>query len=304
MRGTLACLGVVGCSAALLFANPTREDKPAGPPVKDEEAAAYATQLTEIGRFISQQYYLEISETDLIAAGLRGLYEAAGVAAPPRLSAELKSAAEHGDYALRKLIAQTRRSLGKPEPLQDTGAIYVSLRAMLQKLDPFSAVLRGPEMAQLTPVETIKGFGLELVSDSRDARQVIRSVIPGGPAQRLGLRPGDQITHLNGKPVVAGETPPITQWKTDAVRLTLARPGGKYPLKATLKSDIFRPEMVLGVRRKEDNSWDYFIDPERRIAHIRVTFLSAASAEELARVLKSLEEANLRGLILDFRWCP
>ena len=87
MRGMLACLGVVGCSAALLLANPTREDKPAGPPVKDQEAAAYATQLTEIGRFISQQYYLEISETDLIVAGLRGLHEAAGVAAPPRLSA-------------------------------------------------------------------------------------------------------------------------------------------------------------------------------------------------------------------------
>ena len=304
MRGMLACLGVVGCSAALLLANPTREDKPAGPPVKDQEAAAYATQLTEIGRFISQQYYLEISETDLIVAGLRGLHEAAGASAPPRLSAEVKAAAGHGDYALRKVIVQTRRSLGNPEPLQDTGAIYVSLRAMLQKLDPFSAVLRGPEMAQLTPVETVKGFGLELVSDSRDARQVIKSVIPGGPAQRLGLRPGDQITHLNGKPVVAGETPPLTQWKTDTARLTLARPGGKYPLKATLKSDIFRPEMVLGVMRKEDNSWDYFIDPERRIAHIRVNFLSAARAVELARVLKSLEEANLRGLILDFRWCP
>ena len=100
MRGMLACLGVVGCSAALLLANPTREDKLAGPPVKDQEAAAYATQLTEIGRFISQQYYLEISETDLIVAGLRGLHEAAGIAAPPRLSAEVKAAAGHGDYAL------------------------------------------------------------------------------------------------------------------------------------------------------------------------------------------------------------
>jgi carboxyl-terminal processing protease len=304
MRGTLACLGVVGCSAALLLANPTREEKRAGPPIRDEEAAVYATQLKELSHFISEQYYLEIAETDLLAAGLRGLYEAAGVAAPPRLSAEVQSAAGHGDYALRKLIAHARRSLGNPGPLQDTGAIYVSLRAMMQKLDPFSAVLRGPEMDQLRPIETVKGFGLELVSESPDAKQVIKSVIPGGPAQRIGLRPGDQITHLNGEPVVAGETPPVTHWKTDMVRLTLARPGGKYPLKATLKSDIFRPEMVLGISRKEDNSWDYFIDPERRIAHIRVTFLSAASAEELARVLRSLEEAKLRGLILDFRWCP
>jgi carboxyl-terminal processing protease len=62
---------------------------------------------------------------------------------------------------------------------------------------------------------------------------------------------------------------------------------------------------VQGVIRGRDNSWDYWVDPRRRIAHVRVVTLARHTAQELERVLKQLDGgAGLGGLILDLRWCP
>jgi carboxyl-terminal processing protease len=58
------------------------------------------------------------------------------------------------------------------------------------------------------------------------------------------------------------------------------------------------------VRRRANNAWDYFVDPRRRVAHIRLATLGKGTAEELHDVLIALEEEKLQGLILDLRWCP
>src|SRR5438552_1224113 len=56
--------------------------------------------------------------------------------------------------------------------------------------------------------------------------------------------------------------------------------------------------------RGPDNSWDYFLDHQRRIAHVRIGFLDYGTSAELARVLSELTAAGMRGLILDLRWSP
>jgi carboxyl-terminal processing protease len=71
-----------------------------------------------------------------------------------------------------------------------------------------------------------------------------------------------------------------------------------------LERRLFHTETVFGVRRKNNNTWDYWIDPERRIAQIRIGPLREDSAGELREVLAKLSEAGMRGLLLDLRWCP
>ena len=133
---------------------------------------------------------------------------------------------------------------------------------------------------------------------------VIKSVIPGSPAQKGGLRPGDQITHINSQPANTAMATAVTFTKLHTVDLTLLRPLRKSPIKASLKSAVFSRETVLGVMRRPDNSWEYCLDREHKIAQIRIATLDAGVSDEVARVLKYLGEANMRGLILDLRWCP
>src|SRR5262249_36642743 len=66
----------------------------------------------------------------------------------------------------------------------------------------------------------------------------------------------------------------------------------------------FRPETVLGTRRREDGSWDYWVDKKKRIAHLRITSLAPGTADELRNVVAELVENGLAGLVLDLRWCP
>jgi carboxyl-terminal processing protease len=88
------------------------------------------------------------------------------------------------------------------------------------------------------------------------------------------------------------------------VRLTLLRPGQGAARAVVLRRERFHPETVLGVTRRDNNSWDYFLDPGRRVAHVRVATLGPGTAEELHDVITRLREDGLRGLVLDLRWCP
>ena len=63
-------------------------------------------------------------------------------------------------------------------------------------------------------------------------------------------------------------------------------------------------ETVLGVRRKADDSWDYFADPQKRIAYVRLTAFSRDTAGQLRKVLAEMTRKKLGGLILDLRFNP
>jgi carboxyl-terminal processing protease len=82
------------------------------------------------------------------------------------------------------------------------------------------------------------------------------------------------------------------------------RPGTKGARQVTLEAENFRPETVLGVVRRADNTWEYLADRENRIAHVRIAALNHGTAEDFLQVLTALQAEGLRGLILDLRWCP
>jgi carboxyl-terminal processing protease len=303
MRWPLACLCILLSGGLVLLANPVRDDRPEGPPLERHEAANYATQLNEVSRFVVEQYVRPVVRADLITAALKGLYEAAGRPVPRLLAAEVRKATA-SETQLLLYLARTRESLGNPEVLRGTRALLVSLQALAESLDPYCGVLTGTELNRTRSTEPSRSIGLDLLDTSGAARLVVKSVAPGGPAQKAGIRPGDQITHMDGRSTGDRPLDPTHLFQADQVQLTLVRPGRAWPRTVTLKPDIFRAETVLGVMRKEDNSWDYWIDPVHRIAHVRITALDFDTHDELTQVLLELQAAKLRGLILDLRWCP
>jgi carboxyl-terminal processing protease len=196
---------------------------------------------------------------------------------------------------------------------------------MTSILDPHSGVLTAAEYRRnAAPEEFVEGLGLDLEPYGGVGPLLVGVVVPGSPAQRGGLRPGDRITHVNEKAIADYPTgqsavealfgvrrhapredldaPLVVPPQSVTVRYR--RPGMEGDRQVELVTQRYRPESVFGVRRLADNSWDYWLDRKAGLAQVRLGSLGVGAADELREVLLRLESDGLRGLVLDLRACP
>jgi carboxyl-terminal processing protease len=218
-------------------------------------------------------------------------------------------------------IASIRLSLGDPESLRGKRALFASVRGMIRVLDPYCSLVTEEEAMRALFHEENTNFGLAL-DKTKTRPLVIGAVAPGGPAQKAGLRPGDVITHIDDEELgestsgpalklLAGQQLPTPRFSTivpvilgpDSVKLTIRPREGGRSRTLSLKRETFELETILGVARNRDNSWNYWIDRNKRIAHVRISTFRAETGKELRTVLERLDgDGGIGGIILDFRW--
>jgi carboxyl-terminal processing protease len=319
MRRPLACLLLVLGAGVVFAAGRILDRTPAAnrPSSETTEAQNYAQQMLYVLNQVAEQYVRPVSRAELAGAALHGMYDAVRVPAPAGLDRDVRRATT--DQALLALLARTRDALGNAEELHESNALLASCRALTRCLDPHSAVVTGPELRRGSGVDEQQGIGVELEDSVGVGPLRIKAVLPGGPAQQAGLRPGDEITELDGEsvqgmpsevallrcnflpggpPVNPDDPPPAT------IRVGTRRPGSGEARTVTLERREWQPETVLGVRRRPDNPWDYWLDRPGGVALARLANLGNGTALELREVLTGLQADRVRGLVLDLRWCP
>jgi carboxyl-terminal processing protease len=182
-------------------------------------------------------------------------------------------------------------------------------RGLSQYLDPHSAYINAEEYKQSQ--KTIEGaFGGVGIKISWDPQRgiFVESPMVGTPAYRAGVQPEDIITKIDGKVT-------DTMKLHDAVSLIQGEPGSKVTLTVLHKGgekavdlEMTRAKIeihsILGDVRSEDNEWDYMIDPDSKIAYVRLTAFSKTTIEELTHVVEKLQKDGLKGLVLDLRNNP
>jgi carboxyl-terminal processing protease len=311
MNRFLAGLSVMLWVGPLPADEERKQPKPAVPPLPRAEAAAFAQHLDVAIHIIVEDYVRPVSRHQLLLAALTGLYEAARVPIPASLSADVQNAKT--EQQRLELIVRSREKLGNRSALQGSKALEVGVRAMCRLLDPYCQWVAWNEGVPELRGRAMSPFGFDLEMQPGIAALVVRRVEPGSPAQKNGLRPGDRITHVNGRLVDEAAfqllqhllltDSPSPNRPTEAA-LAVVRPGSEDARKITLSPEDFLPESVFGVIRQEDNSWDFMLDREHQIAQVRIGSLAQGTSEELQQVLTDLKAKGVRGLILDLRWCP
>jgi carboxyl-terminal processing protease len=138
------------------------------------------------------------------------------------------------------------------------------------------------------------GIGVQL--DLQDGRLVVVAPIPGSPAARAGLRPGDVITHvdgwaLDGVDLLAGSAA-IRGPRGTTVTLRVVRPGAPEPLLFTIERAAIRVASVEARRLDDD------------LAYLRVSRFGTDTAAEVAEALRSFVAADVAGVVLDLRNNP
>ena len=172
-----------------------------------------------------------------------------------------------------------------------------SIRGLLQALDDPYASFLNAEQYQVES-QDFKGFfeGIGAHVSMRDGQLVIIAPMQGSPAEKAGIRPGDEILAING-----GSTAQITL--LEAVSKIRGKKGTSVDL---LVLHLNQPEpltitVIRGVIPLDSVRLTMLADG---VGHLRIFSFGDKTNEELEKALKEFKDAEGAGLVLDLRNNP
>ena len=194
-----------------------------------------------------------------------------------------------------------------------------AIQAIVGRLDPAGRFFRSNDMAFLSATELtqanesiqqkIGGIGVMLKVDDATHEVVVGTPLPGSPALRGGLRAGDRVLEIEGNGLPRGKeletaVKLLRGAPGSAVSLAVKRAGSDRLLGIELVRDTVRLQSVKGDRYKEDATWEFMLDEQRKIGYVRLTQVGNQSAKEMEAALLELKERGIKALILDLRNNP
>ncbi len=221
-----------------------------------------------------------------------------------------------GDYTffdplIEIKAAVSRRFVDAPdEDAMQLGAIQGMLEALN---DPYTEYVPPTDTREFNKDLTgdFVGIGVQIVT--RDGWLTVITPLEDTPAFKAGIMPDDRIVEIEGTStfgktgdecvdLLAGEP-------GKPVSIVVERAGERIPI--TLMRERILARTVKGFHFDGDEgggggSWRYHIDPDRRIAYLRLTQFTPTSAAELRDALLAIgaDRGEVSGLILDLRWNP
>jgi carboxyl-terminal processing protease len=172
-----------------------------------------------------------------------------------------------------------------------------AIEGMLSELDPHSQYLDGLEYEDLMVSTRGEFGGLGILISFRDNYPTVMSPIDGTPAQRAGIRGGDQIVEIEGQSTEG--------WTVDkAVGMLRGEPGTKvtFRLRHAGQNDSTEYTLVREVINVSTVPYSGMV--KEGVGYMRVSNFAQKTAQEMEDALKALEAKGMRQLILDFRSNP
>ncbi|GAA4858041.1 S41 family peptidase [Luteimonas vadosa] len=185
------------------------------------------------------------------------------------------------------------------DPVDDKALMHSAIRGLLLDLDPHSAYLERPDAEAFDEGTTgaYDGIGVE-VMQLPDGKLRVIAPIDDTPADKAGIKAGDTIVAVDGKPLVPSDNDgpgPLRGKPGTAVRLTILRDGADKPLDIEVQRQTIRVASVRG--RMLEPGYGY----------VRIAAFQVDSAADFQRVLARLQReagGKLQGLVLDLRSNP
>jgi len=180
------------------------------------------------------------------------------------------------------------------QPLDDTELMRGAIDGMMNALGDQHSSYMNPqdyEAANASVEGSYEGIGAYV--DTTTEYLTITSPIPGSPAERAGLRPGDQVVKIDGEDMT-GIDAEVARLKVlgpanTVVHLTIFREG---------ESDFLEFEITREVISLASATGEML---DGGIAYVQVTTFGSKTMPELLDTLKDVMAQNPKGIILDLR---
>jgi len=183
------------------------------------------------------------------------------------------------------------------EPPNAKQVTHASIQGMLHTLDPHSNYMDEAEFRSLREDQRGTFYGIGAMIQQQPDGVVITSIVRGGPAEKMGLRPGDTFKDIDGKTAEGLSSAQVVQRlrgdKGTVVEVSVQRPG----YAETLKFSITRAEIP-------SNSIYYSFMLTPTTGFITVKDFGETTSEEFQKAITSLKRQGMKELILDLRYNP
>jgi carboxyl-terminal processing protease len=183
------------------------------------------------------------------------------------------------------------------EPVSDDRLMRAAVHGLLLDLDPHSTYFdrSAAEDFDQNSRGAYEGIGVELQRQEDGTLKVV-AAIDDTPAAKAGIKAGDIIVAIDGKPFRPDEgdsSAPLRGPAGSKVVLTIFRKGAKKPLDVTVTRETIH---ITSVRSR-------LLEPG--FGYVRVAAFQADTAADFEKALDRLKAGGkLRGLVIDLRSNP
>ncbi|QFK72843.1 PDZ domain-containing protein [Pradoshia sp. D12] len=175
-----------------------------------------------------------------------------------------------------------------------------AIKGMLGELkDPYSVYMDEETSSQFqqTLDSRFQGIGAEI--SFMDGKFIIVSPFKNSPAERSGIKPGDEIIRIDSKDVKGLELYDVVSLIRGKigtkVTIDIKRNGNDQPITFLVERDEIPIETIhTAIKKVRD----------KKIGYIQITSFSEETAEDFLEDLKGLEEDKVDGLLIDVRGNP
>lgn len=314
---------------------------PATNPADDEADADILTDWTETLRGVKadmlwdalvdihEQYFREVSYKTLMEGGIKGLRAVVTTEGLEKTFAGLK------DESKKTAFLEALDELDKQALQADAGNERLVLRNALAKLnsvnsatvnlpeevlvsefadgafgelDPFSSMIWPSDLADFTKQTQgeFSGVGIQIQTDE-DGNLKVATPLEDSPAYEAGIKAGDIITHIDGRKTkgisLTQAVKLITGPENTRVRLTIKSPDGRTK-EYTIRRQTIKVASIKGWMHQPGGGWSYFVDPDQKIAYVRITNFTKTTGEDFGRAVDEMRAQGARGIIMDLRYNP
>lgn len=178
-------------------------------------------------------------------------------------------------------------------------AAYDALRAALEELqDPYTRFLDPEQYKSLTSQTRgeLSGVGMRLRYDETLKHIVVEQPIPGSPALKAGIQPGDVVLQIDGK-----STEGMTV--SEAADLIRGDVDSSVTIQFQRQSEVFERTIVRAQVEIPSVEYTRQTEGNRDIGYIRLSQFTSHAAREMREAIRTLTP-EVDGFVLDLRGNP
>jgi carboxyl-terminal processing protease len=179
------------------------------------------------------------------------------------------------------------------QPVDDTALVKGAIDGMMKSLGDQYSTYMDPSTYN-SALESLQGYeGIGAVVDTSGPYVKIADLIPGSPAEKAGLKPGDEIIRVDGVD--------MTGVDTKEARDKIVGPAGSHvrlSIRRTGEADLLEFDIV---RAKVDPIVVESGMLTGNIGYIHLILFADTSGAQIQNAISTLLEDNPVGLILDLR---
>lgn len=199
---------------------------------------------------------------------------------------------------VRKVMTITNENYVDPKATAYGDLAHAAIHGMVESLDPHSEFLEAKDFSELEEDLSGEFGGVGIQVELRDAKIIVVAPMPGTPADKAGIRRGDEIRSIDGKPVAGNPGMDLVVAHLrgkphTSVALGLYRPSAQREYALTLVRQLIKVDSISDSRVLDND-----------VGYVAISDFSEHTGEQFAQAVDGLLKKNINSLIIDLRNNP